>query len=44
MFPEFDEIIFGPLTFLKTAGNTEVIEVGGLRYTVVELEPTASAL
>jgi hypothetical protein len=44
MFPEEDEILFGPLTFLHPTGNTEVIEVGGIRFTVVEVEPTTSAL
>jgi hypothetical protein len=44
MFPGEDEILFGPLTFLHPTGNTEVIEVGDIRFTVVEVEPTTSAL
>ncbi len=45
MFPGENEILFGPLTFLHpTTGEIEVIEVGELRVTVVEVEPTTSAL
>jgi hypothetical protein len=39
MFPGEDEILFRPLTFLQPTGNAEKIEVGGIRFTVVEVEP-----
>jgi len=36
-----EEILFNPLTYLQaTTGKTEVVEVDGMRLTVIEVVPT----
>jgi len=38
-FPAEAEVLFSPLTFLQPTGRTLVVELHGLKFTVVEVEP-----
>ena len=35
-FPTEEEIVFSPLTFLQTTGRRQVVELNGMRFTIVE--------
>jgi hypothetical protein len=39
-FPTEEEICFSPLTYLQPTGRTQVVEINGMRFTIVEVAPS----
>ena len=39
-FPGESEVLFPPLTYLQPTGRRQVVEVDGMRFTIVEVNPT----
>jgi hypothetical protein len=39
-FPTEDEICFSPLTYLQPTGRKQVVEINGMRFTIVEVAPS----
>jgi hypothetical protein len=39
-FPTEEEIVFSPLTFLQPTGRRQVVELNGMRFTIVEVTPS----
>ncbi len=39
-FPTEEEIVFSPLTFLQPTGRWQVVELNGMRFTIVEVTPS----
>ena len=42
VFPTESEVLFAPLTFLQPTGRSQILKLGGITVTVVEVTPTAS--
>jgi hypothetical protein len=42
-FPNEEEILFPPLTYLQPTGQTQEVEIDGMHFTFVEVEPTIAA-
>ena len=42
VFPNESEVLFAPLTFLQPTGRSQILQLGGITVTVVEVTPTAS--
>jgi hypothetical protein len=42
VFPKESEVLFAPLTFLQPTGRSQVLKLGGITVTVVEVTPTTS--
>jgi hypothetical protein len=40
-FPTEEEIVFSPLTFLQPTGRRQVVELNGMRFTIVEVTPSS---
>ena len=38
-FPHEAEVLYPPLTYLQPTGRTQIVELRGYRFTVVEVEP-----
>jgi hypothetical protein len=41
-FPKESEVLFAPLTFLQPTGRSQVLKLGGITVTIVEVTPTTS--
>ena len=41
-FPAEAEVLYPPLTYLQPTGKMQEVTVGGMRFTVVEVEPTVA--
>ena len=39
-FPEESEILFPPLTYLQPTGRRQTVEIDGMHFTIVEVQPT----
>ena len=39
-FPTEEEICFPPLTYLQPTGRKQVVEINGMRFTIVEVAPS----
>jgi hypothetical protein len=39
-FPTEEEICFPPLTYLQTTGRKQVVEINGMRFTIVQVAPS----
>ncbi len=39
-FPGEDEFLYPPLTYLKPTGDTQEVQLGKYKFTIVEVEPT----
>ena len=40
VFPTEEEICFSPLTYLQSTGRKQVVEINGMRFTIVEVSPS----
>ncbi len=40
VFPTEEEICFSPLTYLQPTGRKQVVEIKGMRFTIVEVAPS----
>ena len=43
LFPNESEVLFPPLTYMQPTGKTQVVEIDGFHFTIVEVRTTAGA-
>ena len=43
LFPNESEVLFPPLTYMQPTGKTQVVDIDGFHFTIVEVRTTAGA-
>jgi hypothetical protein len=42
LFPNESEVLYPPLTYMQPTGRSQVVEVDGFHYTIVEVRVTSA--